>query len=586
MRGLGEVEVSSADTSFQTESQKPALPGTKDTFVESTSRWRRPKDTALLDVRMQSCLDLSLRTAQSQVRSTRSSTTMAALAQVLEATGAHEDAIRTAKEAIDLCRRSSSDQLIDPIAARLSLEVLIRLDRLDDAVSRARDLPVDPFANRMIAAALAAEGHFEDAHEFINRVQGITRDAVLAFLHISEGNYAGAVPLLRAALRRSPDDADSAHNLSIAFWMLGSRRKARAAALQATRSAPGRADISLHYLELLLADGDFAHGDKEVDSLLKRGVDPNARLLIVQARARLGMNDFPMAEKLLSRAGELARQEDEPATVAEVLSNLSRLRFVHGKLSRDEALTQLSKLHVDHPSSYVVVANLAQISNHKHHAKALKDAFEDVSEHMPAARKAFVEYQLATLEGQNEWAAERALRWLELEPQSSHAVSAAMVALGIGMERWAEAADIAQGVIDSRNPDPAQLNNAAYILAMAGMADRAVELLEPYSDEGFVLKATLGLAYLASGQVDRGMKMYRQAAEEADSDGDGTRSLMTAYQALVVRQLDLLDSNETTMMSAISLPPVELPDDWEDRPEFLRLHHVALIRQYGWPLAI
>jgi hypothetical protein len=154
------------------------------------------------------------------------------------------------------------------------------------------------------------------------------------------------------------------------------------------------------------------------------------------------------------------------------------------------------------------------------------------------------------------------------------------------MERWQEAAEIATKSLARPGTDPSQLNNAAYVFAMAGMQKRAVDLLETVSGDDFVLKATLGLAYLASDQIDEGMKMYRQAADAADARGDGIRSLMTAYQALVARQLGLLESTDTTMISAISLPPVALPDDWEDRPEFLRLHSVALKNGYDWPLSI
>ena len=154
------------------------------------------------------------------------------------------------------------------------------------------------------------------------------------------------------------------------------------------------------------------------------------------------------------------------------------------------------------------------------------------------------------------------------------------------MERWDDAAKIAIRVVEGHHPDPTQLNNAAYVLAMAGMPNRAVELLEPHSDDDFFLKATLGLAYLASNQIDRGMKMYRQAADAADSRGDGMRSLMTAYQALVARQLNLLNSSDAKMISAVSLPPVELPEDWKNRPEFLRLHSVALKNGYDWPITI
>lgn len=586
MRTLGSVEISGADTSFQTEPPKPALPGSKATFVESGGRRPRlSREEDSLESESDSRMAAALDSARAHAQSTPSSTTMAALAQMLDAAGEKESANQAAKEALQLASKTVEGHLLDPTAVRISLEVLIRLGESEKAIALARELPIGSYTSLMIAAVLATSGRFPEARELLGHVDGTGKDAISAFMFISEGNFTAAVPLLRAALRRAPDDADSAHNLSIALWQLGSRRKARLAALQATRSAPGRQDISQHYLELLLADGENEHAEKEIEQLLDRGVVPTARLLITRARAQLGLNNFPKAERLLTRAGDLARADGDAGIVAEVLSNLARLGFVHGKHSRDEAITKLLELHHEYPSSDVVVVNLGQVSVYKHQAKALRSAFDDVRAIAPQARIAFLEYQLASLEGDNKLAAEHASVWLELEPANPYAASAALVALGIGMERWGEAAAIALRQANG-TPDAAEINNAAYVLAMAGLAPRAIELLEGCPVDDFVLTATLGLSYLAANQVDRGMKLYRQAAEASDARGDDVRCLMTAYQALVVRQLGLLKSTDATMISAISLPPVELPDDWEDRPEFLRLHDVALRNGFGWPLSI
>ncbi|MGX5681007.1 tetratricopeptide repeat protein [Schumannella luteola] len=586
MRVLGAVEINGAETSFQTDSPKPALPGAKNTFVESiVHKPTKAPDEDALQVTMDRALERSLSIARRHAHSVRSSTTLAALAQSLEAADLTDEAVSVALEALELCGRSADGSLLDPTAARLALEVLIRLDHIDDAVASARALPIDTHASLMVAATLASSGRFADSHELLGRVEGNAKDAVMAFVLISEGDYASAVPLLRAALRRSPDDADSAHNLSIALWQLGSRRKAKAAALQATRSAPGREDISLRYLELLLLEGEFDRTIHEIESLVSRGVVPTARLLIVQARAMLGLGELAKAEKLLTRAGELAKIERDPGTLAEVLSNVVRLRFASDKVTRDEAIDRLVKIHAEFPNSDVVVANLAQVSSLKRHASTLRRAFESVREKALPGRKEFIEYQIATLEGHNDRAADCALRWLKLEPDSLHAASASMVALGIGMERWEEAAEVARAVLSHR-PDAVRLNNAAYVLAMVGEAKCAIEMLEPRAEGDYVLTATLGLACLAAGEIDRGMKLYREAATAADSRSDGMRSLMTVYQALIVRQLGLFDSLDPKMMGAISLPPVDLPDDWSERPEFLRLQYIAVKNGYGWPLSI
>jgi tetratricopeptide (TPR) repeat protein len=584
---LGSVEMIGSDNAFASEAPRPALPGNERAFTEKAPhvvRARSQKDASWPNALAR--LEETVRELQSRVDSRRSSTTLAALAQALEAADEHDRAIAIANEALESCTREAVDQLLDPISARISLEVLIRLGRLDDAVRHAERLPVGAHSWLMLGATLASAGRFAEARAFIDKADSVDREPVLAFLYLSEGNDRAAIPLLRAALRRFPDDADSLHNLSIAQWRLGSTRQAVAAALRATRAAPSREDIAIHYLELVLACGDFERVLREVESLRSDGVVASARLLVIEARARLVLHDFRKAEQLLERAGDVAREGDDVAVVAEVGSNLVRLRALHNKISRDEAVDRLVKMLDEFPDHDVVVANLAQVTYRKRHAAKLRSAFDSIRDTTFSARREFIEYQIATLEGDNASAAEHALAWVELEPANPHAVSAALVALGIGEERWQEAAKIASGVIARGPRDSIELNNAAYILAMAGRPHEAIKILQAEVSEDFVLRATLGLAYLANHQIDEGMKLYRQAAREAEKEDSDLCSLMTAYQALVVRQLGILSSEDASMISALSLPPVSLPDDWKDQPEFLRLYSVAERNHFGWPLAI
>lgn len=129
-------------------------------------------------------------------------------------------------------------------------------------------------------------------------------------------------------------------------------------------------------------------------------------------------------------------------------------------------------------------------------------------------------------------------------------------------------------------------NNAAYVFAMSGRAAAAIQLLEPIADQGFVVQATLGLACLANGDLDRGMGLYRDAADRAEREGDEWRSLMTTYQALIIRQLGLDDNIPSVVMNAHALVPMALPEDWKDRPDFLRLYNVCVKHGYDWPLAL
>ena len=98
--------------------------------------------------------------------------------------------------------------------------------------------------------------------------------------------------------------------------------------------------------------------------------------------------------------------------------------------------------------------------------------------------------------------------------------------------------------------------------------------------------ATPGMAYLAHGDIDRGMQLYRSAADRAEQVEPAMRSLMTTYQALIVRQLGLDKTLPPKMIATLSLVPFDLPDDWRDRPDFLRLHAICIKNGYDWPLSL
>lgn len=589
MSTLGVVETLSMDSAFTSETTKPAVPGAERTSPAGPRPWRSRRQglDSSLSAAIQETLDATLRTAEASLEKINSSTTLAALAQARESVGDKDAAIEAARDTLRRCELESTREILsDPVSVRLAIEVLLRAGDISSVVEAAGNLPLSPRLRLEIGATLAGAGRFDEARPYIDAADVAERSSVLGFLLLMEEKYAAAVPHLRAALRDDPADADSALNLSIALWHLDSRRKALSAARRAFNSAPGREDVFTHLMEMLLSENEFVQVDRETQHRFDIGVLPSSRLLILQARAKLSMQEVDRGIRLLEQACAMASEEGDEDTVAEVRSNLIRIKVQTKKLGRDEAIRQLLDLHRKNPTIDVVGVTLAQVASRKSHAAALEGVYERVLSHTTDERAAFLRYQIATLVGDNARAAELALAWVRLEPNNSSALIAVMVALGIGEERWAEASEFAFQVVRSGKNDPSEMNNAAYVLAMAGMGARAVELLRPAADAGFVLKATLGLAYLSVGDIEQGMRLYRRAADEADRHADDSRSLMTAYQALVVRQLRLLESSDPGMVSALSLPPVALPDDWQDRPEFLRLHAVAQRHGFSWPLSL
>ncbi|MCM3613307.1 tetratricopeptide repeat protein [Microbacterium enclense] len=583
---LGVVETIGTENSFASEGLRPAAPGTGGASVgiaarHSVSEDARERARSLISGR----IDSSLRFAEASAKTVRTSTTIAALAQAYQAAGEEEKAAAHATEALNLIIEQAGRGVADPMATKIALEVLLSGTDVEGALRFAERLPLSDYLKLEVATVLAHWRRFEEAHRYIADSDAEERYAVLGYVLALQGQHAAAVPHLRRALQLSPSDVESALNLSIALSHLGSRKKAISAALQARSAAPGRMDVAIHLLDTLIADGDIDRAQRELKHVAVPSSERPSRLLVAEARIKLAQGDFDRATRVLERAAIKAEGEGDYDCLAEIQSNLIQLRVARGEQDRDAGFASLLKLSRDMPSSDVAVANLARVAWRMSQAGALEERFDSVRSGIDRSRGAFIEYSIATLKGDNKQASIHALEWLRLEPENPRAATAALVALGIGEERWNEAARIALRVVRNSD-DQTVLNNAAYVLSMAGMGQRAVEIIAPVATESYICKATLGLAYLASEQIELGMKLYRQAADDAEKFGDDSRSLMTGYQALVVRQLGVLYVADTSVVTALSLPPYPLPDDWEDRPEFLRLRNVAEMRGFGWPLEL
>jgi tetratricopeptide (TPR) repeat protein len=341
----------------------------------------------------------------------------------------------------------------------------------------------------------------------------------------------------------------------------------------------------MQFMELLLASGQDDRVAAEIRTLTDAKVIPDSQFLVMQARLHLASDEHARALTLLDRAVRLARDEGDRTGEATIAANLLAIRFDVGRISFTEFASGAAKLLSRIPDNDVVVINFARTRTRRSHAKSVRKAAERVSAHTTLARRAYLNHVIAFLEGDNEHAGRTAVEWFEAEPTDPNAAAAALVALGIGLERWDEAEKIADYARAQLPLTPALANNISYVLAMAGRADEAIKLLEPAAeaDSGFVLRATLGLCYLAAGDLDTGMRLYREAAARAEKDDHHWCSLMTAYQAVVTRQLDLDKTAPAQVLEASALIPQDLPEDWANWPDFLRLHHICVKHGYDWP---
>jgi tetratricopeptide (TPR) repeat protein len=518
----------------------------------------------------------------------RSSTTLAALAQAHGVLEERDEALIAAREALALSlvvveSFDGSSHVVDATSARLAAEVMLRFGEADKVFEFLLPLNLPQSLRLTLASAAVELGRFDAAMDSLSGLTGEMVESFRGFLLAATGEYQKAIPHLRFALREAPDDADAALNLSVCLWALGSRRKAVATALRASRTAPGRKDLSLHYLELLLESGSIKCLTDEIAALNAQNVVPDSRFLLIQARAQLAKDNPARAIPLLEKVIAKADTEGEDLLRVEVAASLAALRYRVGRNTYEQAIAALSAMLRDYPDHEAVVMSIAYVVSRTTDAPLLRQAVERIYDRISPVRRAFLLHQVAWLEGDNESCGSAAAAWFDAEPANPMAAAAAMVALGIGLERWAEAEKVADFAL-SQFPDHAMIiNNAAYILSMTGRATEAIKLLEPFAVTNFVPRATLGLAYLAIGDLDRGMRLYREAADQAEKGDPALRSLMTTYQAIIVRQLGIDQSEQPHMLAALALAEFPLPEDWEVLPEFVRLRNLCQRRRYEWP---
>lgn len=586
MTGLGVLDDVRPVDRFDTDAVVPARPGSEPLSTLMTSR-RQPSASHQGELIVQTARAARDR-ARRVAKEVPTSTTMAALAQAHAALNERGEAVEAARRTVELALTSGRIErdIFDAVSLRLAAEVLLRFGETRDAYDALRGAPRTNSLRVMFATLAFDEGQTELALKEIDGVELPLAKAVKGYIFAKIGEYQKAASHLRAALRDQPDDPDSLLNLSISLWHLGARRKAIATALRATRVAPGRMDVSLHYLNLLLDQGDVAAVDAEVRSLKAHEVIEGSGLLVVQARALIERGELGRAIQMLRSAAEAAEREGDDATRGEVLGNLVVLRFEAGRITYDQAVQLLEELLEEFDESDSLVVQYARFARNAGQAPILRSAVERVSSTTTPLRRAYLRHQVALLEGDNETAAAAGSEWFALEPENPMAATAAIVALGIGAEQWEEASRIADEALARFPSDRIIINNAAYVLAMAGRAQEAIEILRPAVGDDFVMKATLGLANLAAGNIDEGMRLYRAAAEAAEKVDPIWRSLMTAYQALVAKQLEIVESNLEGVIRALALAQSDPPKDWRNRPDFLRLWNVARRNDFGWPLAL
>lgn len=501
-----------------------------------------------------------------------------------------DEASRAAKEVLRIgsdLREAGRQQDVDVAAFYSALQVLDGIGEQDFVLNFLSDAVATPLVRLLRARSLVARREFDRALAEVDEVTEESAPGVAAvrgYIHLERREDHLAIRELRIAQRADPQDATSALNLAIAFWRAGSQAKAIRSAIYAVKIAPHRRDAVLMLVYYLTRAGEFERARAEIMRIKNAGFVEPPELLVLHAQVELARGQGSRAITHLREAAGLARDAGNTRFAAEINGNIAVLNYFRGVTDRTAAVREVVSGLREYPKNRALIALLADLSERTTDAKTLRtyvDLLDDEDDPLVLSTSS----QLAYLEGRFDDAREFASRWFLADSTSDQAMIFYCFLNGHLTEEWARNAEITLGALRSRGwHRDGVLNAAAYALALSGQGQRGLEIIGR-AKVRYVTQATKGLCLISLGQVADGLRAYRRAADLADKEdptGVG-RVLMTIHQAMCLRRLGLLESQRNVEIDAAALPPVELPDNWTDYPDFHFYQFVARRRGWPWP---
>ncbi|WP_026877259.1 tetratricopeptide repeat protein [Jiangella gansuensis] len=525
--------------------------------------------------------------AQARAAAVPSPTNLIRLAQAQYVAGdspeAAESAISAMTDAVGLVESGQCDVNELALVFGSGATLLSQLDRQDDALRLMERVGPSPSLELTYASLLIEADRLVDALQVLISTEDALADALRGYIYAVQGQTQRAVHFLRQSLRRNPTDAETSINLATAYWKLGSRKKAVASALRATRLEPSRQDISIAYMELLIENNQPDLASAEAKRLRKAGVVECARLLLIECQAALAKGERKTALTLMRRARTAAVAEGDKRLVAEVDANLRVFEASEAGKERADLWRIARRCVTESPHNVAALRQFAAYSYRRHHAGALRNAIAAAGA-LTTSTRLQVEEKLAFISCDFGLALDLARQAVEENSMNAEACAQALLLEGWHLGTWESAAKKANRWVARVPLNDILVNNAAYVMALGGMPHAALTVLDQHlhGDDDYVPIATRGLAYLAAGDLDTGMRWYRRAAERADSLGEGDmRGLMALHQAAGLRTLGIVDVTDETFLAATSLPDTGLPADWEDQPGFVMIQRGC--EREGWP---
>lgn len=403
----------------------------------------------------------------------------------------------------------------------------------------------------------------------------------LGYLELERGRPQNAIGYLRRLARSGGGAPYDRLNLALAFWEVGSHKKALRAAKEVTRLAPGRKDVSLDAMRLRLSLGDSESVASEVQDLKRRGVDdPDLALLEVDIDDARGepVRALRLLKRLLGsgRLGQEAQKEADLYRVA--------LEARVGSMERPAAFAAMKIYCESEDVSPRAVDWLVEFADSRADGLVAQRFYDSVADAFVETYRLRLESHLAYLVQDWDRSFALSMRLLELDPLNEFASCNAGMLAGHLHEDWATGARVMDRMLRSgRIRSNFMINQAAYIFAAGGRGEDALALFDHASSLDYVMLATRGMAKISVGDFASGAKDYRAAFEliPGDARAQIVRALMATFQAQALHRFGVTDREERLAIVGNALPVSGLQgiEDLDSNFAMLR----ACADRNGWP---
>lgn len=508
-----------------------------------------------------------------------------------------DDASAAARQVFDLAYRYARESThFDAGQYQIHLQscalILIGAGRQDEALRLLLEFPSLDTLRVLAAGILVEQGKNDAAIELTRDLKTPDAAVLQAFVSYDAGDFSRSIHACRTALEQDPDDVYALALLAGSYLSLGSRTKAIRYAAQAKAVAPHLKDIRAFYVSFLIMHGQFDAARNELRAIREEGAVPWAGYYVLCAQAEGGLGNHSRALQMLRDARDELDKPDaglpHPAAKVQIDANIAMLSGFLGRISESEVTTSLRAAWKESESDaycgLLLIRHLNYVSD-ADEANAIVSNIRRAHADNPVLPE--LEAWAAYLSTDFKAALGHASNWLAKSPKSR--VAASMIADLVGnlSNDWAKAAAILRSPSLAGEMNATYANELAYALALSGQASDAYQLIKRWTDGSYVLTATEGLALIALGEVDDGLRMYRRAAEKADKEdttGEGA-VLMAIHQAMALRHLGL-DVVADKAIQAGALVSRDLDDAAWNRPEVRLLFERARNNNWPWPVVI